>query len=57
MILEPPQLPLRHYARFRRDQVTQTIRRIIPAYTILIGIHLEHILRPIRIVLQRQEVR
>ena len=30
------------------------IRRIIAANTILIGIHLQHILRPIGIVLQRR---
>jgi hypothetical protein len=43
------------FALSRGDQITQTIRRIITANTILIGIHLEHILRPIRIVLQRRQ--
>jgi len=52
---QPPQLPLRHYPSFRRHQIPQTIRRIIAASTILIGIHLQHILRPIRIVLQRRQ--
>jgi len=51
--LQPPQLPLRHDSRLRRGQVTQAIRRIIAANTIFIGIHLEHILRPIRIVLDQ----
>ena len=55
--LLPPQLPLRHLALPRRHQIPQTIRRIIAANTILIGIHLQHILRPIRIVLQRRKLK
>jgi hypothetical protein len=49
--LKSSQLPLRHCSRLRRDEVAQTIRGIIPANTILIRIHLEHILRPIRVML------
>ncbi len=52
---EPPQLPLRHCSRLRRHQVAQTVRGIVAANTILIGVHFEHILRPIRIVLQRRQ--
>jgi uncharacterized phage protein gp47/JayE len=46
---------LRDGSRLRRDQVPQTIRRIVAAHPILIRIHLQHILRPIRIVLQRRQ--
>ena len=35
--------------------ITQTVRSIIAANTILIGLHLEHILRPIRNVLHRRQ--
>jgi hypothetical protein len=42
-------------SRLRRDQITQAVRSVIAPNTILIRIHLEHILRPIRIVLQRRQ--
>ena len=51
----PPQLPLHHRPRLRRHQIPERIRRIIAADAILVGIHLQHILRPIRIVLQRRQ--
>jgi hypothetical protein len=50
--LQTPQLPLRDRARLRRHQVPESIRWVIAPDAILIGIHLEHILGPIRIVLQ-----
>jgi len=52
VVLQPPQLTLHHYPRLRRDQIPKTIRRIIAANTILIGIYFQHIFRPIRIMLQ-----
>jgi hypothetical protein len=50
---QPAQLALRYDTRLRRNQITQTIRRIIDANTVLIGVHFHHVLKPIRIVLQR----
>jgi hypothetical protein len=45
-----PQLGLRYCSRLRRDQVTKTIRSIVSSNSILIRIHFQHILRPVRIV-------
>ena len=36
----------------RRDQIAQTVRSIVSANPILIGVHSQNVLRPIRIVLQ-----
>jgi hypothetical protein len=46
---------LRHRTRFRCHQVPQRIRRIIPANAIFVSIHLQNILRPIRIMLQPRQ--
>jgi hypothetical protein len=51
--LQPAQLALRDDSRLRRDQITQTVGRIIATNTVLICIHLQHVFRPIRIMLQR----
>lgn len=49
--LNSPQLPRADLPPLRRDQITQAIRRIITADTIFIGIHLQNILGPMRIML------
>jgi hypothetical protein len=46
---------LHHHPRLRRHQIPQRIRAIVPAGAILIGIDLQHVLRPIRIMLQRRQ--
>jgi hypothetical protein len=46
---------LRHRPRLRRYQISQRIRRVIPADSFLVGIHLQHILWPVRIMLQRRQ--
>jgi hypothetical protein len=51
---QTPQLALHDSPRFRWHQVTRTIRTIVPANTILIGIHFQNIFRAIRIVLPRR---
>ncbi len=48
---QPTQLALRRCSRLRLDLITQTVGGIVAANTILIGIHFQNILRPIRIVL------
>ncbi|GEM_PF-2293591 len=48
---EPAQLALRHRPRLRRDEIPECIGGVITADTILVAIHLQHILRPTRIVL------
>ena len=52
---QPHQLPLNHPPRLRRHQVAQRVRRITTAHTILVGVHLQLGLRPVRIVLQRRQ--
>ena len=41
----------------RRERELAAIRRITAANTIFLGIHLQRIFRPIRIVLQRRQTR
>jgi hypothetical protein len=50
---ESPQFPLRHRADFRRHRIPQTIGGIIPADSIIVSIHFQHIFGPIRVVLER----
>ena len=38
VLVEPPQLPLRHRSRLRRDEVPQRVVGVIPAHPILIGL-------------------
>jgi len=52
---QPPQLPLRDRPRLRRHQVTQAVRASIAADSFLVGINLQHVRRPVRIVLQRRQ--
>jgi hypothetical protein len=49
---QPRQFPLPHLPRLRGHHVAQRIRAIVPAIPFLIGVHLQHILRPIRIRLE-----
>jgi hypothetical protein len=46
---------LRNDPRLRRDQVPEAVGCIVSADTILITIHFQNILRPIRIMLQRRQ--
>jgi hypothetical protein len=46
---QPPELLNENTACFRRQQITQRIRRVIAAVPVLVRIHLQHILRPVRI--------
>jgi hypothetical protein len=52
VILYPDQPPLHYGPRLRRHQIPERIRRIISADAFFIGIHLQHIFRPMRIMLQ-----
>jgi hypothetical protein len=49
------QLPLRHTSRLRRHQIPQRVSRVIAAHPILIRIHFQDVLWPIRIVLHRRQ--
>jgi hypothetical protein len=43
-----------HWGRLSRYHVPQRIRGIISAHSIFIGVHLQHIFRPSRVMLQRR---
>ncbi len=43
------QLPLRHRPRLRSDQLPQAVGGIVVAAAV-VGVHLQHVLRPIRVV-------
>jgi hypothetical protein len=49
---QPPELPLRHRSRLRRDQIPEAVGGVIAAEAFFVGVHLQHVFRPIRIMLQ-----
>ena len=49
---QPLQFPHPDLARLCRDQIPQCIGGIVAAHAFLIGIHFQHVLGPVRIVLQ-----
>jgi hypothetical protein len=52
--LHPQRLPHPDLARLRRHQIPQRIRRIVTADSLLVGIRLQNVFRPVRIVLHRR---
>ena len=53
--LQPPQLPLHNRPYLRRHQIPERIRRIIAPDAILVSVHLQNVLRPVWIMLQRRQ--
>jgi len=46
---------LRERSRLRRDEIPQSIRRVVPAYAFFVGIDFQNIFGTIRIMLQRRQ--